>query len=242
MMAASAAPGMSMNQSPMYSGSATPQGMPAPILSGGANRLNPTSNPMPAPLPSGTQVNQPSSSAASSSAGAAPFVPAQAPNGLTVQQNPSGTTGLPSTTGGQPSAATTNLTNNPSNEGDFLSAGAGYNSAIANQAVTATQNAMQQQINQQFGSLQTAMAEAGLSPESSGFTLGESEFLSNASAQENEIAANQYTSMYEQAMQNYTSVLEQMAQINFEGQQNSIAGQFSQVFGGALGAFTGGLL
>jgi hypothetical protein len=72
---------------------------------------------------------------------------------------------------------------------NYLQTGAGYSGPMAQQTVSATDAAMQQQINQQYGNLQSSMASAGLSPDSSGFQLGQSEFLSNASAQENQVAA-----------------------------------------------------
>jgi hypothetical protein len=119
---------------------------------------------------------------------------------------------------------------------NYLDTGAGYNGALAQQTVTATDNAMQQQINQQYGSLQTSLANAGLSPNSSAAALSSSEFLSNASAQENEVASQQYTQMYSQSQQDYLSMLQQLTGINAQG----TAKQTTAL--GAVGSFlTGGV-
>jgi hypothetical protein len=119
---------------------------------------------------------------------------------------------------------------------NYLETGAGYNGPLAQQAITATDTAMQQQINQQYGSLQTSLANAGLSPNSSASALATSNFLSNASAQENEVAAQQYTQMYSQSQQDYLSMLQQLTGINNYGTLHQ------QTAMGAIGSFlTGGV-
>lgn len=176
-----------------------------------------------------------------------------APNGLTVVPNPGGTSGALGGAVGTNTGAMSGISSREASRvlgenqnylgqgmgalaTNYLQSGAGYNGALAQQTVSATDNAMQQQINQQYGALQSSMAEAGLSPDSSGFNLGESEFLSNASAQENEVAANQYTQMYSQSQQDYLSELEQLQNMNFEGTMNQKTAM------GALGSFlTGGV-
>lgn len=236
-----------MASMPLYSGSQGPSGMPVPILAGGggiraqAPTLNPTGGAMPVP--------------------ASP-APAGAPNLLNVSQNPTGTgstppggtvapigTGAPGTNTGTFGDLTSRqasrvLGENQNYLGEgmgalatsYLQSGAGYNGPLAQQTITATDNAMQQQINQQYGALQTSMADAGLSPDSSGFSLASSEFLSNASAQENEVAAQQYTQMYSQAQQDYLSELQALQGYNFEGTMNQRTAL------GAIGSFlTGGV-
>ncbi len=117
---------------------------------------------------------------------------------------------------------------------NYLDTGAGYNGPLAQQTIDATNNAMQQQINQQYGGLQTSLANAGLSPNSSASALASSQFLSNASAQENAIAAQQYTQMYSQSQQNYLSALEMVAGVNNQGTLNEKTAM------GQIGAFLGG--
>jgi hypothetical protein len=119
---------------------------------------------------------------------------------------------------------------------NYLQTGAGYNGPLAQQTINATDTAMQQQINQQYGALQTSLASAGLSPNSSASALAQSQFLSNASAQENEVAAQQYTQMYSQSQQDYLSMLSQLTGINNYGTLNQTTAT------GAIGSLlTGGV-
>jgi hypothetical protein len=162
-----------------------------------------------------------------------------APNGLSVTQNP-GTSATQGSTA--PTSPTSTGTPNSSvlNEatGEYGSgvgsqvaaqtaSGGGYNSALAQQAVSSTDNAMQQQINQQYGGLQNSLSAAGLSPDSSASALASSEFLANASADENQVAATQYTSMYQNSQQELTSLLEtEMGQNNTDLNNSTAANDF----------------
>lgn len=113
---------------------------------------------------------------------------------------------------------------------NYLNSGAGYNGPLAQQTINATDQAMQQQINLQYGDLQTNLGNAGLSPNSSASALASSNFMSNASAQENQVAAQQYTQMYAQSQQNYLQAMQDVMGINNMGTMNQ------QTFMGSLGA------
>lgn len=184
-------------------------------------------------------------------------MPVAAPNGLTVTANPgstSTTSGSASTgnvgtnTGGlsgiSSSDASRVLGENQTYLGQgmgalatsYLQSDAGYNGALAQQTVNATDTAMQQQINQQYAGLQTSLSNAGLSPNSSASALASSNFLSNASAQENEVAANQYTQMYSQSQQDYLSELQALQGINNAGtmKQTTVLGDISSALTGGI--------
>jgi hypothetical protein len=173
-------------------------------------------------------------------------MPVQAPNGLNVSPNPvsTGGTGTTNATGLTGSNANRLLKENQNYLGqgvgalatNYLTSGAGYNGPLAQQTINATDTAMQQQINQQYGDLQTSLGNAGLSPNSSAAALAQSNFLSNASAQENEVAANQYTQMYAQSQQDYLSELQAIQGINNAGTMNQ-----RTVMGDIGAAITGGI-
>jgi hypothetical protein len=173
-----------------------------------------------------------------------PVSPSAAPNGLTVSPTPgaTGTTANATGTSGSNAAALLRENQNYLGQGvgatatNYLTSGAGYNGPLAQQTINATDAAMQTQINQQYGDLQTSLGNAGLSPNSSAAALSNSNFLSNASAQENEVAANQYTQMYSQSQTDYLSELEALQGINNAGTMNQ------QTTMGAIGSLlTGGL-
>ncbi|MHB1955220.1 MAG: hypothetical protein ACYCOU_15920 [Sulfobacillus sp.] len=103
---------------------------------------------------------------------------------------------------------------------NYLNSGAGYNGPLAQQTINATDQAMQQQINLQYGDLQTNLGNAGLSPNSSASALASSNFMSNASAQENMVAAQQYTQMYAQSQQDYLQAMQDVMGINNVGTMN----------------------
>lgn len=180
-----------------------------------------------------------------------PLASSAAPNGLTVSPNP-GSTSTPGAVGTNTgtlsgitgSDASRVLGENQKYLGqgigalatNYLQTGAGYNGPLAQQTINATDAAMQQQINTQYGDLQTSLGNAGLSPNSSASALAQSNFLSNASAQENEVAANQYTQMYSQSQQDYLSELQALQGINNAGTmgQTTVAGEISAGITGGL--------
>src|ERR1700734_123367 len=243
----------------LYAGSTTPSGMPVPAMPPQSGAVAgpsgttgmPVSGPKSLPMGGnkyGGQIQTP---------GAMPVTspgPASAPNGLTVNPNP----GAPT-----PATPAPNYTSKPGNaEGsgsvlgenqnyygtgmgalltNYLESGAGYNGPLAQQTITATDNAMQQQINQQYGGLQTALAEAGPSPYLCASALGQSNLLSTASADENQVAAQQYTEMYSQSQSLYQNTLMQMANVNAQGTQNqtTVLGSIGAALTGNYGYFTG---
>lgn len=206
---------------------------------------------------SGMQMPVPNPGNPSSPTSSAPAAPSSAPSpassGLTVSQNPggAGSTGATGTNTGTfsgltPTQAGDVLQGNQNTYGtgagalltSYLQTGAGYNGALAQQAVSATDTAMQQQINQQYGALQSSMAAAGLSPNSSASALAQSQFLSNASAQENAVAAQQYTQMYSQSQQDYLSAME--GELGISNSNTSVANA-SSLTGTIGGLFSGGV-
>jgi hypothetical protein len=169
--------------------------------------------------------------------------PQAASGGMNVSANPGG--GSPTNVPGLNPADSSRLLGENQNyygQGvgalvtNYLNTGAGYNGALAQQTVNATDNAMQQQINQQYGGLQTSLSNAGLSPNSSASALASGEFLSNASAQENQVAAQQYTQMYSQSQQDYLAAMQMVAGVNNQGtiNQKTTMGQIGSFLTGGL--------
>ena len=232
-------------QSPLYAGNVGAGGRPVPV----GSTLSPVST-MPGQRPTPIISGLPGSQAPTMPVASSP--PTQAPVGLTATPNPgqTSTAGVPGSATGTMSGLTSTeagrvLGENQNYLGqgmgalvtNYLETGAGYNGPLAQQAITATDTAMQEQINQQYGSLQTSLADAGLSPNSSGAALASSQFLSNASAQENEVAAQQYTQMYAQSQQDYLSMLQQLTGINAQGtaNQRTVMGAIGSLLTGGVG-------
>lgn len=220
-------PNQAINTAPKTAsagGSSGVQGLGSQLYAGATNA---TGSPMPVPAPTTAKATN-----------------ATAPAGLNVSQNPGGG-GVNNTLSGLLSSDQSAFGREQQNyygQGtgaaltNYLQTGAGYNGAIAQQTVNATDNAMQQQINQQYGNLQTGLSNAGLSPNSSASALASSQFLSNASAQENQVAAQQYSQMYAQSSAQYQQALLSIAGVNNTGTVNQ------QTTLGAIGAgLTGGV-
>lgn len=90
----------------------------------------------------------------------------------------------------------------------YLQSGGGYNSALANQTVDATNKAMMQNIQLGMGNLSSTMGAQGISPNSSTSALETSNFESNALTQMNAIDANIYNSMFEAGQNREESMLQ----------------------------------
>jgi hypothetical protein len=225
--------------SQLYSGGTNATGVPVPMSGNGTGTAMPVTGLSPTKATAQTAI--PTTGLSPTTATAATASP-----GLSVSANP-GTSGTPNVTGDNPADQSRLLAENQNYYGqgvgatltNYLNSGAGYNGALAQQTVNATDNAMQQQINQQYGGLQTSMSNAGLSPNSSASALANSQFLSNASAQENQVAAQQYTQMYSQSQSDYLSALEMVSGVNNQGtiNQKTTAGQVgSFLTGGVAGS------
>lgn len=237
----------------LYAGGTNSTGMQMPVGSTGPgmkNQLLPStgqtaSSPaMPVSAPNGLSVSMnPSTGTSSSTGGVAPVSGATSTgaSGSTAQVNPNNLGTLANIGAGE-AQSVENENERYLGPGtgalatNYLATGAGYNGALAQQTVSATDNAMQQQINQQYGSLQTSLADAGMSPDSSASALASSEFLSNASAQENEVASTQYTNMYSQSQQDYLSELQSLQAINNAGtmSQTTALGDISSLLTGGV--------
>lgn len=227
------------------------QGLGSQLYAGSTNVAG-----SPMPMPIATQPKQGTGSLAPqpASPGALPVAAkgtaATAPAGLNVSQNPGGATPggggtVNNATGTSGSDASRLAAENQNYFGqgvgsaltNYLNSGGGYNSQITQQTVNATDNAMQQQINQQYGDLQTSLSNAGLSPNSSAAALAKSNFTSNASAQENQVAAQQYSQMWSQSSSQYLQALQMVAGVNAQGtaNQRTVLGAIGSVATGGLG-------
>lgn len=90
---------------------------------------------------------------------------------------------------------------------NFLQSGGGYNSPLTEQAVHDQIAAMQNQIQMGWGNISTQLGQTGISPNSSVAALAESNYFSNAVAQENAITAQEFYNMWNQSMGNETGIL-----------------------------------
>lgn len=244
----------------LYSGSTNTSGVAVPISSSGPGTStmafpNPAKNQLAPAVPvPGSNAQSPLNAGPAQPVSpiATPTTLTAAPNGLSVSANPgtSSSSAIPGATSptstGTPNSSVLNEATGEygSGVGSQVAAqtasGGGYNSALAQQAVSSTDNAMQQQINQQYGSLQTSLANAGMSPDSSASALASSEFLSNASAAENQVAATQYTNMYQSSQQELTSLLEtEMGQNNTDLNLTTAASDYLDYSSGTADLETG---
>lgn len=89
----------------------------------------------------------------------------------------------------------------------FLQSGAGLNLPLTQQTVADQIAAMQSQIMQGWGNISNSLGQAGIGPNSSVAALEESNYFSNAIAQENAITAQEFYNMWNQAMGNETNLL-----------------------------------
>lgn len=103
----------------------------------------------------------------------------------------------------------------------YLQSGGGYNSALADQTVQATNKAMEQNIQLGLGNLTGTLGAQGISPDSSVSALETSNYESNAMTQMNAIDANIYNTMFEQGQNRELSVLEGGAKVDATAQANS---------------------
>ena len=115
----------------------------------------------------------------------------------------------------------------------YLQSGGGYNAGITQQAISAQDAAMQQQIQMGFNTLGTNLAESGISPNSSVAALEKSNFMSQATTQENAIAAQEFYNMWNASQQREAGVLSETAQVNATGTANqpTVLGQIGSFLG-----------
>ena len=95
----------------------------------------------------------------------------------------------------------------------YLMSGGGYNAALAQQNVDATNAAMQKNIQLGEGNLQTNLAESGISPDSSSSALEISNYLSDAYTKMNEIDASIYYDMWNQSQNRELSLLQDTGKV-----------------------------
>lgn len=136
----------------------------------------------------------------------------------------------------------------------YLQSGGGYNSALANQTVDATNKAMIQNIQLGMGNLSSTLGAQGISPNSSTSALETSNFESNALTQMNAIDANIYNSMFEAGQNREESILQSTSKnaattaANDAGQgvlgdltqALTLGGTLSQGISGVISAFNPG--
>jgi len=169
---------------------------------GGAN-LNPTgmnatggtTQPTTNPFQFGTPTGSPGNYGYGSSANPMPTATSTTPGA-----GPNTTTGL-NPGGGDPTIST--------NPNTFMASGAGYNSAITQQAVSAQTAEMQLQANQNYGNLQSGLGAAGINPNSSAAALENSNFWSQTNTAENAMTAQEYFNMWQTSMQDETQLMSQ---------------------------------
>jgi hypothetical protein len=106
---------------------------------------------------------------------------------------------------------------------------------------------MQHDIQTGEGALQTNLAEAGISPNSSVSALETSNYMADATTKENALVAQDYYQMWSQSQQQETSMLESLIAPSASHQQNtSFMGvmdqtfaDIGQIFGGSA-SYSGG--
>jgi hypothetical protein len=102
----------------------------------------------------------------------------------------------------------------------YLQSGGGYNSALADQTVKATNDAMLHNIEIGMGNLTSTLGASGISPNSSVSALETSNYESNAMTQMNAIDAQIYNQMYESGQNRELSMLMQTGDVNAKGTAN----------------------
>lgn len=83
----------------------------------------------------------------------------------------------------------------------LLNSQGGYNSQVTAQSVQDQIAAMQTNINRGYGTLQTQLAQQGVSPNSSTAALESAFYMSDATTKENALVANEYYNMWNSSMQ-----------------------------------------
>ncbi len=233
---ASAGPGTAQAGPQLYAGNTNQSGVPVPMgtsqrgQQGGFSAGGPGMPAQPPSMPSATPIGQPTVTPFPGGVAPVPGQPGQQQPGLNMfagltQRQQDRLLGEQQNYYGEGVGAL--LT-------DYLKTGAGYSGPLAQQAIEATNTAMQKQIQTQFGDLMSNLSTMGISPDSSTMSLASSNFLSNASAQENAVAAQQYTQMYAQSQQNYLTAMMGIAGVNQQGTANQRTGL------GYLGSFLQG--
>ena len=90
---------------------------------------------------------------------------------------------------------------------NYLQSGAGYSGGLTEQAVNATWQAMQSQIQQGLQDIYTSEGATGISPTSSTSALQTSNFLAQSEATANAIAAQDYYNMWNASQQREAGII-----------------------------------
>lgn len=122
----------------------------------------------------------------------------------------------------------------------FLNNNAGYNSAITEQTVAATNAAAQQNITLGLNNLKANLAASGISPNSSVAALEESNYMTQAQTQLNAIDAQEFYNMWSQSMAQETSVLETMAPLQAHHQLATSPLSMFEGIASGIGSLVGG--
>jgi hypothetical protein len=170
-------------------------------------------------------------------------------NPVTNQWNPQGNAGLFGSTEGTENNIDQSISATfGSGIGNLLSqylqSEGGFNSALTTQTVDAQTAAMQQQIQQGLGNLQTNLAESGISPNSSVSALEQSNYMSQATTQENAITAEDFFNMWSQSSQQENSLVDLIGGAGAAkktGQSNFLTSILGDVIGAAGTASEGNL-
>jgi hypothetical protein len=218
---------------------ANPIFMPASDSSGGPGNMNfgNTQNPAPPMPPEGVNPY----GGGTSTTGVAPVTGSSStfPTPAAPVANPTGSpaAGTPVTPKQLAPTITSGLAGPVSG---FLNSEGGYNAGVTQQNVDAQIAAMQHDIQLGEGNLQTNLAEAGISPNSSVSALETSNYESNAVTQENSLVAQDYFNMWNASQNREASMLESLISPAAAHQQNtSFMGRMGQVFGD-IGQIFGG--